>query len=307
MSASTPRIVVLGSINMDLVIRCAHLPRPGETIIGKSCTEVPGGKGANQAVAAARAGGAVTMIGRVGDDAFSARLLANLKNENVNTDSVKPALDCPSGVAVVAVDDHGENAIMVVPGANGRLCSDDVAHAAGLIRQADLLLIQLEVPLDTVAAAISVAQQSEVPVILNPAPMPASLPDELIRVDVLCPNQSEASVILGKRVESIEDACEAATQIRARGVDNVIVTLGSSGAVVADQSGVRHIAPFEVTAVDTTAAGDAFAGALAVRLARGDPLSTAAQFASAAGAIAATRHGAQPSMPTADEVAQLIR
>jgi ribokinase len=306
MSASAPRIVVLGSINMDLVIRCAHLPHPGETIIGKSCTEVPGGKGANQAVAASRAGGEVTMIGRVGDDAFSDRLLANLKNQHVNICNVKPTLDCPSGVAVVAVDDHGENAIMVVPGANGRLCSDDVARAADLIRRADLLLIQLEVPLDTVAAAVSVAQQSGVPVILNPAPMPTALPAELTRVDVLCPNQSEASVILGRKVESIEDACEAAIQIRGRGAENVIVTLGSSGAVVADQSGVHHIAPFPVTAVDTTAAGDAFAGALAVRLASGDSLSTAAQFASAAGAIAATRHGAQPSMPTADEVVQLI-
>ncbi len=291
---------------MDLVIRCAHLPCPGETIIGKSCQEVPGGKGANQAVAASRAGGDVTIIGRVGDDAFSSRLLANLNNENVDTSNVAPTADCPSGVAVVAVDDHGENAIMVVPGANGRLSCDDVAQAAKWIRQANVLLVQLEVPLDTVAAAVSLARRSGVKVILNPAPMPASMPAELTRVDLLCPNQSEASAIVGRSVDSIEDACDAATHIRSLGAAKVIITLGGIGAVVADESGARHIAPFPVTALDTTAAGDAFAGALAVRLAHGDSLSTAARFASAAGAIAATRHGAQPSMPTAAEIAQLI-
>ncbi len=291
---------------MDLVIRCAHLPARGETIIASSSSEVPGGKGANQAVAASRAGGDVAMIGRVGNDSFASRLLENLRREKVNIDSVRVCNAIPSGLAVVAVEDSGENAIMVAAGSNALVTPADVAAASDLISGADLLLVQLEIPTDAVAAAVMIAKQAAVPVILNPAPMPEGrLPESLLSVDVVCPNQSEASAMVDHSIESVDEACQAVSRIRGLGAAQVIITLGSNGAVVGDRHSVDWIHPFQINAVDTTAAGDAFAGALAVRLAEGFPLREAAKFASAAGALAATRHGAQPGMPTRLEIEQL--
>ncbi len=294
---------------MDLVIRCAHLPSRGETIIADSSSEVPGGKGANQAVAAARVSGpdgAVTMIGRVGDDAFGKRLLDNLRRENVNTDAVRTTRSSPSGLAVVAVEESGENSIMVAAGANQCVTPGDVSDAEDLIRGADLLLTQLEIPVSSVVAAVAIASTAGVPVILNPAPMRASLPPELLQVDVICPNQGEAAAIVGRDVETVDDAIEAVAKLRDLGAASAIITLGSNGAVVGDSKEIRWIRPFEVTAVDTTAAGDAFAGALAVRLAEGAPLDEAARYACAAGACAATRHGAQDGMPGRLDIEQLL-
>ena len=299
-------IVIVGSINIDLVIRCAHLPAPGETIIAGGSAEIPGGEGANQAVAAARAGGLVTMIGRVGDDAFADRLVENLNREKVDTSHVLTTSACPSGIAIVAVEESGENAIMVVPGSNGNVSPQDVASRADVIQSADILLLQLEIPIETVTASIAIAQQAGVPVILDPAPMPADFPIDLLRVDVVCPNQSEAAAIVGGRIETIADAKAAIGKLHARGAKHAIITMASRGAIVSDGQSIQHIQPFPITAVDTTAAGDAFAGALAVRLAEGASLIEAATFASAAGAVAATRDGAQPGMPTRSEIEKLI-
>lgn len=301
-----PRIVVIGSINMDLVIRCAQLPRAGETIMADSSAEIPGGKGANQAVAAARAGGEVTMIGRVGDDAFGDRLIDNLRRENVNVDSILVSQSCPSGIAIVAVDSAGENSIMVVPGANGQVTARDIETASDLICAADVVLLQLEIPLETVSAAIKVAAAADVRVIVDPAPMPDRLPDEIMNVDVVCPNQAEASTLLGRRIESIDDARHAMVGLHKRGAGSAIITLGRQGAVVSDGVLIESIEPLEVTPIDSTAAGDAFAGSLAVRLAEGATLFEAARFAAAAGAIATTRLGAQPGMPSRNEIEQFI-
>ncbi len=291
---------------MDLVVRCARLPVPGETIIADSSSEIPGGKAANQAVAAARAGGAVTMIGRVGDDAFATRLVENLRRENIDTANVIETEKCASGIAVVAVEQSGENAIMVVPGSNGRVTPEDVGAAAAIIRKSDILLLQLEIPLDAVLAAIKIAHEADVRVILDPAPMPSALPEKTLNVDIICPNQSEASAIVGRPIHTVDDARNCVSQLHDRGAKNVIVTLGGDGAVVSDGNSIKWIQPLKITPIDTTAAGDAFAGALAVRLAEGASLVEAARFASAAGAIAATRVGAQPAMPTRSEIEQLL-
>ncbi len=301
-----PKVVVLGSINMDLVIRCERLPRPGETIIARSSQEVPGGKGANQAVAAARLGGHVSMIARVGNDAFAGRLLENLQREQVHTESVLQCEDTASGIAIVNVEDSGENSILVVPGANHRLSPDDVAQARPLIESADVLLAQLEVPLSTVQSAFTLARSLGKRLILNPAPMPTDFPAALFEVDLICPNQSEASALLGIPIQTVDDAKQAVEQLLARGSKAAIITLGGQGAVVHDGQQVTWIPPFPITPVDTTAAGDAFAGALAVRWSEGATLLEAARFAAAAGAFAATQPGAQPGMPHRPQLLSLM-
>jgi ribokinase len=307
-----PRILVIGSINADLVVRCAKLPRPGETISARDVREVPGGKGANQAVAAARLGADVTMIGRVGDDAFGPRLRSGLLENGVNVDCVVSTPDCASGLAIVAVEDSGENSILVVPGANGRLTPADIHTADELIRRADVILLQLEIPLETTIAAIKLARDYGVPVILDPAPAPT--PDDnrpgmltdLLQVDVACPNEAEALALTNVRIETVADAEQAACCLRSLGPKYGIVTLGARGAVLCEpDSRPVFIPAFDITAVDTTAAGDAFAAALAIRVAQHAAMSDAVRFACAAGALAASRAGAQPAMPTADEVEAL--
>ncbi len=291
---------------MDLVVRCAHLPSPGETITALESLEIPGGKGANQAVAAARCGGIVTMIGRLGKDAFGDRLLASLRHEGVCVERILTGTDCASGIAVVAVESSGENSIMVVPGANGLVSRADVESASEIIRAADALLLQLEVPLDPVESAVQIAVDAGVRVILDPAPMPDSIPDGIFNADVLCPNQLEASAITGRPIRTVDEARDAVSAIHQSGVANVVITLGANGAVVSDGDSVDWIEPYRVRAVDSTAAGDAFAGALAVRLAEGARLVDAARFASAAGAIATSRLGAQTGMPSRLEIEQRI-
>jgi ribokinase len=297
--------VVAGSINLDLVVRSSRLPRPGETIIGRETQELAGGKGANQAVAAARLGGNLAMIGRVGDDAFGERLKAGLKAEGIDVSRVAVTPNCASGLAIVAVDDGGENAITVIPGANGRLTPADVRAAANLIAEADVLLLQLEVPLETVLSTIELAREHDTLVILDPAPAPASFPTQLLSVDLVCPNETEAAALTGIAIANLADAKRAAKRLLEMGTHYAIITLGSQGAILCGPDGRSHEIPsFEVQAVDTTAAGDAFAAALGVGLARGKPILEAVRYACAAGALAASRPGAQPAMPTAADIAR---
>ncbi|QDU41188.1 Ribokinase [Maioricimonas rarisocia] len=303
----SPRIAVVGSINMDLVVRCERLPRPGETIIGLDAREVSGGKGANQAVAAARLGASVSMVGRVGSDGFGETLLGSLQAEGIHVGHVARTPDCSSGLAIVAVETSGENAITVVPGANGRLSVEDVRAASDVIEAADVLLLQLEVPTETVIAASQIARAAGTRVILDPAPAPTAVPEGLLAVDLLCPNESEAAALNGLPVESDDDLQAAARRLAEISGAEVIITLGDRGALLHQRDGQSVRVPaFPCTAVDTTAAGDAFAGALALRLAEGTDVPEAIRFANAAGAIAASRHGAQPGMPTRNDVEQLM-
>jgi ribokinase len=293
---------------MDLVVRSARLPRPGETIIGREALEIPGGKGANQAVAAARLDADVAMIARVGNDAFGQRLRTGLQQEGVDVSRVIVTRNCASGLAIVAVEDSGENAITVLPGANGRLSAEDVRSASDLIRDADVLLLQLEVPLETVLAAIDLAARHETLVILDPAPAPESFPSNLLSVDVACPNETEATALTGISITTLEDAAAAARRLREMGTRHAVITLGSQGALICGPDDrCERIPSFAITAVDTTAAGDAFAAALGVGLAQGKTISDAVPYACAAGALAASRAGARPSMPSAADVAQLLQ
>jgi len=292
------RVTVVGSLNMDLVVRAPRIPRPGETIIGGEFRTVPGGKGANQAVAAARLGAQVAMVGRVGGDAFGGLLLENLAAAGVDHTFVTRDPQAATGVALIEVDDAGQNSIVVVSGANMRLAPADVEAAAAAIGVADVLLLQLESPLETVTRAAQVAHARGVTVILNPAPA-RPVPDGLLGlVDVLIPNESETALLTGLPVGDQEEAQAAAAALRRMGVATVILTLGERGALLAYEGGAELFPAFDVTPVDTTAAGDAFVGGLAVALAEGRPLQEAVRWGNAAGALATTRLGAQPSLPT---------
>jgi ribokinase len=299
------RVAVVGSANMDLVVRSARFPRAGETILGHGFETIPGGKGANQAVAARRLGAAVDLIGRVGADPFGRTLRRNLSREGIGTERLLPDPTQPTGVAVITVDDHGENTIIVVAGANARLTPADIAAAETLIEGADLLLMQLEIPLDAVEAAAQVAGVHGVPVILNAAParpLPAAL---LARVNYLVINEVEAGELAGDPAGSPEQAARALLE---RGARAVVVTLGAAGALLIDRAGGCVAAPaFPVVAVDTTAAGDAVEGAFAVALASGLAPDQAVRWGNAAGTLAVTRAGAQPSLPTGEEVEAFLQ
>lgn len=303
-----PHVVVVGSINMDLVVRVPRLPRPGETLPAHDLQTIPGGKGANQAVAAARLGARVTMVGRLGDDAFGPRLRAGLESAGVSTEHVRVTDGCSSGVAVIAVEERGENAILLVAGANGRLTPDDVRAAEAVFQQADALLVQLEVPVETVEAAVILARRHGVRVVLDPAPAPTGpLPKSLCEVDVLTPNQTEAEALTGIAVINAAQAEHAARLLRDRGARNVVIKLGEQGALLCDLEGLTEAVPAcRVQVVDTTAAGDAFTAALAVGLCEGRLLKEAVRLGCAAGTLATTRAGAQPAMPTRQEVERLL-
>ena len=296
-------VVVVGSINMDLVARCAALPVPGQTLHADSFEETYGGKGANQAVAAARAGGQVKMVGRVGDGAFAKSLVENLLGESVDCSGVLSTASTASGLAMIAVDNDGENQIIVVSGANGHVSAQDVQDAAQAIRRCDVLLLQLEVPLDAVAAALEIAHQCRCRVILDPAPVPTGgLPASLFAVDLLCPNETEAALLTGMPTATFEELQAVSNELHRRGAVSVAITLSARGTVVSTGSSVRLIESTLVSPFDTTGAGDAFAGAMAVRWAETNDLISAVHFANAAGAIAATRSGAQIGMPTRMEI-----
>lgn len=301
-------VVVVGSINMDLIACVTKLPQQGQTVPGKELLELPGGKGANQAVAAARLGARVTFIGRVGDDDFGNRLLDGLRREGIDTTYVTATQHCSSGVAIVCVDDQGENSIVVIPGANGKLSPEDIAASETAIATADVMLVQLETPQETVATAIAAARRHGVTTLLDPAPAPGQMLPELLNVDVLCPNESEAAAISGVPVQTAAEAKIAAEQLQNRGAKHVIITRGKYGALLCDD--IRRcasVAPFAVSAIDSTAAGDAFAAGLGVALAEVADIQRAVDWGCAAGALAASRRGAQQAMPTRAEVLQLLQ
>lgn len=297
------RILVVGSVNMDLVFRVARLPRPGETLTGQSLAQLPGGKGANQAVAAARLGAQVSMIGRVGDDEMGRALLGHLQNDSVETKAVQVTSTTSSGVAIIGVEDSGQNCITVIPGANGRLTPVDVERSSSLFATADVVLLQLEVPLPAVARAVELAKQHHVTVVLDPAPAVEQLPPELRQADVLCPNETEASLLTGIEVHDLPSAEAAARKLQSTSGGHVTLTMGGDGVMVVMSDGTcEHVPAVDVDAVDTTAAGDAFAGAVGVFLAMGGSMVEAAKYGCRAGALAASRPGAQPAMPTWAEV-----
>ena len=306
--APGPEIAVVGSTNLDLVVEVAAIPVPGETVLGGDLRRIPGGKGANQAVAAARLGRRVAMIGRVGDDDSGTILRAALDSAGVDTANVWTTAGTPSGTALIAVSADGENAIVVSPGAGSHLSPADISEAAGVLEAAAVVLLQLEVPVEAVAAAVRGAGAT---VVLNPAPAPAvPLPPHVLDgVDVLVPNQTELAVLAGHSGLSAIGEVNADTAVAmARGlpVASVVVTLGSNGALVVTGASAVHVPAPRVDPVDTTAAGDAFCGALADSLAGGADLVGAAEWAVRVGAAATLRPGAQPSLPTRSEVDQLL-
>lgn len=300
------RVVVIGSLNMDLVTNAGKIPAPGETVIGGDLRTVPGGKGANQAVAAARAGAQVCMVGHVGDDVFAGRLLAGLDADGIDHAHVTPVAGA-SGVALIVVDRDGQNSIVVAPGANGHVTPDDIDAAREAIAGADVMLLQLEIPLESVVHAAALGKAHGLTVILNPAPA-QELPAELLaNVDLLIPNESETATLTSLPTSDIDEMRAAVAELRGRGVGAIIITMGSQGALLADGAGLRHFHPFRVErVVDTTAAGDAFVGGLAAALARGVALEDAVVWGSAGGALAVTVAGAQPSLHTHAALEQLV-
>ncbi|MFW5713073.1 MAG: ribokinase [Brevefilum sp.] len=295
------KILVVGSINMDLVVRVPQTPKPGETVLGGDFETFPGGKGANQAVAAARMGGEVTMVGRVGQDDFGNTLIKALVDNQIRTTHVIKDSDAATGIAMIAVASDGENSIVVASGANYEVSIKDVNNARDLMRETDILLIQLECPLETVSAAIDLAAAYDVPIVLNPAPAQQLSKVLLSQVDYITPNESELRILSGE--EQVDRAVE---KLLSWGVKNLIVTLGPNGARVINDALDQHVPAYEITAVDTTAAGDAFNGALAVALAEGKSLLDAVRYGMAAGALSTTKRGAQPSLPNRDAVENFL-
>ncbi|HEX5690148.1 MAG TPA: ribokinase [Roseiflexaceae bacterium] len=306
MKHEQPRIVVVGSLNMDLVTRTARRPERGETLLGEDFSMFVGGKGLNQAIAAARQGAQVTMVGRLGADDFGAQLRRKMEAEGIDAQFVAEDASTSTGIATIVIDGEGDNSIIVVAGANGHVGPGDVESAADAIAAADLVMLQLEVPLDAAVRAAEVARDRGTRVMLNPAPAQL-LPDALLGlVDVLTPNESETQILTGKAVSDDQSAERAAAALLARGVGAAVLTLGARGALLADGKRFTHVPGYQVKVVDTTAAGDAFCGALAVQLARDSALEDAIRYANAAGALATTVLGAEPAMPRIEAVEQLV-
>jgi len=300
------KIVVVGSSNTDMIIKLDRIPKPGETILGGAFTTAAGGKGANQAVAAARAGGHVTFVARVGQDVFGEQAVAGFARDGINVDYVFRDKSSMSGVALIYVAKNGENSIAVASGANARLSSADVKKARPAFVHGSVLVLQLEIPLETVQTAADIAVKNGIRIILNPAPA-RPLPGKLLEcISILTPNESEAELLTGIAVNNETSAAKAAARLRSRGVSNVIITLGARGAFVSTEDFCGCIKGFKVKAVDTTAAGDVFNGALAVGLAEGQSIMDTVHFAHAAAAISVTRLGAQTSVPTRKEIEKFL-
>lgn len=302
----TPKIVVIGSFMMDLVVRAQRLPQDGETIMGSSFQRFPGGKGANQAVAAARLGASVTMVGKLGNDGFGNEMLEILRAEDIDAKNILQDEQFPTGVGFVTIDDSGSNRIIVVPGANMCYDLEDLSQVERAIGASDILILQLEIDLEVVKQALIIASRAGVPVLLNPAPA-RTLSENILRgVTYLTPNETEAELLIGIKILDVETATMAAELLVAKGVKNVIITLGESGALVAGQWGTKHVVGHKVKSIDTVAAGDAFNGALAVAVVEGKSLIEATEFANAAGALAVQKHGAIPSLPSRFDVMNLL-
>jgi ribokinase len=295
---AAPEVIVIGSSNVDLVVHVPHLPIPGETILGGEVARVAGGKGANQAVAAQRAGAEVAFIGCLGDDTFADLAITELVEARVQLTHVRRVPGAVTGLAFITVADDGENSIVVAQGANAMLHATDVTTAQTTISHARIIVAQLEIPIATAMHALAVAQQGGVMTLLNPAPAQPLSDEQLALVDVLVCNETEATTLAQTPVADVASALAAAHQLQRRGPRIVIVTLGAQGAVVVEGDAAQHQPAFAVKVVDTTAAGDAFIGALAAQLAQGTALHDAVRYAGAAGALTVTQAGAQHSLPT---------
>ena len=296
------KIIVVGSMNMDMVVKTSHIPQPGETVLGGSFFMNPGGKGANQAVAVARLGGDVTFIGKIGDDIFGKQSSQLFDEEGVDTNGILSDRDTPSGIALITVDEKGENSIVVAPGANAHLEPADVKKVLDKYPDAKILLIQLEIPMHTVEFTARYAREKGIQVILNPAPANELVPSVFDLVDIITPNVNEAEMLSGIRITDIPSARQAAESIRSQGVKHDIVTLGKDGAALLENGVFYHVPAPVVETVDSTAAGDVFNGALAVAIAEGKMLTDATSFACRAASIAVTKMGAQSSIPFRNEV-----
>jgi len=299
-------IVVFGSINMDLVARTHRLPNPGETLTGNSFQTIPGGKGANQAVACARLGAETYMVGRVGGDVFGKNLKDELEKAGVDHQNVVVDSDTSSGVALIAVEDSAENFIIVIPGANGQIENHDLQRLEDVLTRSKVLLLQLEIPMEMVVSAARLAKEKELRVILDPAPA-QTLPEEIYPLlDIITPNETETELLVGFPIQTKEDAAKAAKILKGRGVSHVIIKMGSRGAYALMDDQEKFFKPFQVTPVDTVAAGDAFNGALAVALSENLPVEKAIQWGMAGGALSVTKEGAQPAMPERNELKALL-
>jgi ribokinase len=298
----TRKIIVIGSSNTDMVIKTDHLPVPGETVIGGIFLMNPGGKGGNRAVAAARMGGQVTFIAKTGNDVFGKQSVELYKSEGINTQYIFIDGKNPSGIALITVDSNGENCIVVASGANAALSPADIESARSEIETADLVLLQLEIPIETVEYAAELAHKKGIPVILNPAPARALSEKLLKMLYMITPNKTEAEMISGIKVSGWESAREATDIISSRGVDIVVITLGSMGAFIKENNQYHKVEASHVKAVDTTAAGDCFSGSVCVGLSEGFSIADAVKMAVKASAIAVTRMGAQASMPFRKEL-----
>jgi ribokinase len=300
------KIVVFGSINMDLTAYVPTFPTPGETLLGHSYITVPGGKGNNQAVAAARLGADVQFVGRVGDDLFGEEVLKIVNNENIDTSPVAIDKENGTGLAVINVDDKAENTIVVISGANMALDEEDVARAEGCLEGAKVLLLQLEVPLKADLQIAEIAQRKNVQVILDPAPA-VPLPEKAYQViNFITPNETETEILVGIKPSNTTEAAQAAKILHERGVENVIIKMGSKGVYYDSKDSSGFIEPYKVNSIDSVAAGDAFNAGLAVAISEGKPLAEAVRWGAAAGAIATTRKGALPAMPHRTELLQLM-
>lgn len=299
-------ICVVGGINMDLVVQVPHIPRPGETVHGGEVARFPGGKGANQAVAASRLGASVAIVGQVGADAFGDELVQTLEAAGVESSGVRRAADRATGVAMISVASDGQNAIVVAPGANANWDEAGVVGVEGSVRGCRVLVLNLEVPPAVIARAVRAGKRAGARVILNPAPHRVGDESVFGDVDVFVPNQVEAALFAGMEPYAVTDWGEAAQRLRRLGPRMVIVTLADEGAVIVDEAGPQRVPSFPVSVVDTTAAGDAFVGGLAVALLQDAPVRDAVRFANACGALAVTRAGAQPSLPALGDVERLI-
>ena len=302
----TPRIVVVGSSNTDLVVSSPRIPAPGETIIGGEFSVAPGGKGANQAVAAARLGGDVSFVGCVGRDEFGGAAIAGLRADGIDIGNVRRVDGARAGVALIVVADDGENAIVVAPGSNSLLTGDDIDAASEAIRNADVLVVQLEVPLDAVRRALEIAHEAGVATLLNPAPAQELDRGLLQHVDWITPNETEAAQLAGLDIASEGVRLDAADALRRLGVRNVVITCGSDGALYSAEGSSVVVAAIPVDPIDTVGAGDVFSGALAVALGESQDVAEALRFANAAAAISVTRRGAQPSVPNRLEVESFL-
>ncbi|ADQ16149.1 ribokinase [Leadbetterella byssophila DSM 17132] len=301
-NVSKSKIVVVGSSNTDMVIKASRLPVPGETVIGGEFMMNPGGKGANQAVAVARMGGQVTFITKTGNDLFGRQSMELYNSENINTDYVFSDEDHPSGVALISVDVYGENCILVAPGANAALTTADIEKARKEIEEAEILLMQLEIPMETVEYAAKIAAEKGVKVALNPAPA-QTLSNELLKcLYIITPNKNEAEILSGIKVRDWDSAQKSADRISEKGVDIVVVTLGGLGALIKEGSSYYRVEAEKVEAMDTTAAGDTFCGTLCVGLSEGMSIEEAVRMACKASAITVTRMGAQASLPYRHEL-----